>query len=395
MNYSAPTIVLHRGKERSLLRRHPWIFSGAIDRVEGEPASGDVVRVLSGDGAFLGWASFSPESSIRARVMSFDENRPVTDDLVRERVTASIDYRSPLTHTDAIRLIFSESDQLPGLIVDRYGEFLVCQFLSAGIEPWREVVLDALEERLAPRGIYERSDADVREKEGLIPTTGTLRGEEPPPAIEIREGTVKFLVDVRKGHKTGFYLDQRENRTTLGLLSPGRTVLNCFAYTGGFGITAAAAGASMVTNIDVSSDALELASANARLNGIEPDRFTTVEADVFHKLREYRDRGLAFELIIMDPPKFAESRRHLDAACRGYKDINLLAIKLLVPGGILMTFSCSGAIELPLFQKVVADAALDAGRHGRILRTLDQPADHPVSLTMPESRYLKGLVVQV
>jgi 23S rRNA (cytosine1962-C5)-methyltransferase len=392
MNYE---LFLHPGKERSLLRRHPWIFSGAIDRVEGEPGAGAIVRVLSGDGAFLGWASFSPESSIRARVMSFDENRPVTADLVRERVEASISNRSPLTPTDAIRLVFSESDQLPGLIVDRYGDFLVCQFLSAGIEPWRDVVLDALEERLAPRGIYERSDADVREKEGLVSTTGTLRGEKPPETIEIHEGTLKFLVDVRKGHKTGFYLDQRENRTALGLLSSGRSVLNCFAYTGGFGIAAAVAGASMVTSIDVSAGALELATANARLNGIEPERFSTVEADVFHKLREYRDRGLSFDLIIMDPPKFADSRRHVDAACRGYKDINLLGIKLLNPGGILMTFSCSGAIELPLFQKVVADAALDAGRHGRILRTLDQPADHPISLAMPESRYLKGLIVQV
>jgi 23S rRNA (cytosine1962-C5)-methyltransferase len=392
MNYE---LILHPGKERSLLRRHPWIFSGAIDRVEGEPEAGTIVRVLSGDGTFLGWAAFSPESSIRARVMSFDENRPVTADLVRERVEASIDNRAPLTGTDAIRLVFSESDQLPGLIVDRYGDFLVCQFLSAGIEPWREVILDTLEERLSPRGIYERSDSDVRGREGLPPATGPLRGEAPPETIEIHEGALKFLVDVRKGHKTGFYIDQRENRATLGLLSPGRAVLNCFAYTGGFGIAAAVAGASMVTSIDVSTDALELAAANARLNGIEPERFRTVEADVFHKLREYRDRGLSFDLIIMDPPKFAESRRHVDAACRGYKDINLLAIKLLVPGGILMTFSCSGAIELPLFQKVVADAALDAGRHGRILRTLDQPADHPVSLTMPESRYLKGLVVQV
>lgn len=388
-------LIISRGREKSLLRRHPWVFSGAIASVSGSPGPGDPVRVESSDGGFLGWGWYSPESKIRARIVSFDDDRPIDTELVRDRIRSSVERRAPLSTTDSMRLVFSESDELPGLIVDRYGDWLVCQFLGAGTEAWKETILDALESILSPRGIYERSDADVRTREGLEPRKGLLRGEEPPELIEIHESMTRYLVDVREGHKTGFYLDQRENRAAVALFSRGKRVLNAFSYTGGFGIAAAVGGAESVLNVDLSAPALAIAQQTARINRIEPDRFETVEADVFKQLRLHRDRAEQFDLIILDPPKFAESKRTVDQACRGYKDINLIALKLLAEGGLLFTFSCSGAIDPLLFQKVVAGAAVDAKRHARILRTLDQPSDHPISLSMPESRYLKGLIVQV
>ncbi|MDX1582223.1 MAG: class I SAM-dependent rRNA methyltransferase [Thermoanaerobaculia bacterium] len=389
------TLTIRKGREKSLQRRHPWVFSGAVASVSDSPSPGESVRVVSSDGKFFGWGMYSPASKIRVRIASFDEDRPIDEGLIRARVRDAVESRSPLSTTDAMRLVFSESDELPGLIADRYGDFLVCQFLTAGAETWKETIADELDALLSPEGIFERSDSDVRSKEGLEPRTGVLRGKEPPELVEIQEAMTKYYVDVRNGHKTGFYLDQRENRAAVALFSRGRRALNCFSYSGGFGIAAASGGAESVVNVDVSGPALELARENAKLNRIEPERFETVEADVFEHLRLLRDRGDTFDLIVLDPPKFAESRRTVDKACRGYKDINLLAFKLLGSGGLLFTFSCSGAIDAPLFQKVVAGAAVDAKRHARILRTLDQPSDHPVSLAMPEGRYLKGLIVQV
>ncbi len=289
----------------------------------------------------------------------------------------------------------AESDGLPGLHVDRYGEFLVVQILSAGIEKWRDEIVTALVDAVAPRGIYERSDADVREKEGLEPRTGPMMGEEPPELVEIVEGACRFLVDVRRGHKTGFYLDQRENRLRVGDAAPGREILNAFAYTGAFAVHALVAGAARVTNVETSGDALELASRNAERNGIDPARVEHVEGDVFKMLRRYRDEARTFDVVILDPPKFAESKAILDRAARGYKDINLLALKLLRPGGTLFTFSCSGLMPPDLFQKIVADAALDARRDAWIVRRLAQAPDHPVALTFPEAGYLKGLEVRV
>lgn len=389
------TLTIQNGRDTAIRRRHPWVFSGAVARVSGDPASGETVRIVDSEGDFLGWGAYSPESKIRARIASFSEEEPLDAAFIRDRIRAAVERRSIVESTDGMRLVFSESDQLPGLIVDRYGDWLVAQFLSAGAEAWRETIVDALDEVIAPRGIYERSDVDVRDKEGLPPRTGLLRGEEPPDLIEIREFDARYLVDVRTGHKTGFYLDQRDNRAAVARLCRGRRVLNCFAYTGGFGIAAAVGGATEVVNVDVSASALAIAGRSAQLNGIGADRFTTVEADVFKYLRTLRDRAESFDVIILDPPKFAESKRTVDQACRGYKDINLLGLKLLREGGLLFTFSCSGAVDADLFQKVVAGAAVDASRHARILRSLDQPADHPVALSMPESRYLKGLIVQV
>lgn len=295
----------------------------------------------------------------------------------------------------ACRLINAEADLLSGLIVDKYGDYLVAQFLSAGVERWKSGIVKGLEAVLRPEGIYERSDAEVRLKEGLSLQTGLLAGEEPPEFIEIQEGGYRFLVDVRRGHKTGFYLDQAENRKIVAEYAQNRQILNCFSYTGGFSVAALKAGAERVVNLDTSGDALELASRNIQLNGLDLNRCENLQEDVFSCLRTFRDRGISFDMIILDPPKFAENQHQLEKAARGYKDINLLACKLLRPGGLLVTFSCSGLVSTELFQKIVADAALDAHRQARIQRRLFQSCDHAVLLSFPEGQYLKGLVCEV
>jgi 23S rRNA (cytosine1962-C5)-methyltransferase len=292
----------------------------------------------------------------------------------------------------AVRLVNAESDGLPGLVVDRYADFMVCQFLSAGMEHWKEEIVKALEELLPVAGIYERSDVATREKEGLATVVGLLSGAEPPELVEIEEGPLRFLVDVKRGHKTGFYLDQRDNRAMVPEFSQGEEVLNCFSYSGGFGLRALKGGAEGLTNIDASAEAVGLVQENMGLNRLDSGKCENLTGDVFHLLRKFRDQGRSFGVIILDPPKFAESGSQVDGACRGYKDINLLAFKLLKPGGVLFTFSCSGHVGLPLFQKIVADAALDAGRDAQIIRYLGQAADHPIGLPFPEGQYLKGFI---
>lgn len=388
-------IVLKRGREKSVLRRHPWIFSGAIARVEGRPGTGETVDILAAEGALLARGAYSPESQISVRVLSFDPREEVSADLVGARVARAVEARLPLLGGDGpagVRLVNAESDGLPGVVVDRYGAFLVVQFLSAGAEYWKDAVV-AHAIRLAPcAGVYERSDVDVREKERLPKRAGRIAGEEPPDLVEIEEGALRFLVDVRRGHKTGFYLDQRENRAMVAPFARGAEVLNCFSYTGGFGVAALAAGASRVTNVDSSAGALELASRNVALNGLDESRTENVEGDAFSVLRTFRDEGRAFDLVVLDPPKFADSQSRLMRAARGYKDINLLAFELLKPGGVLFTFSCSGLVSPELFQKIVADAALDAGCDAQIVRRLSQATDHPTLLSFPEGSYLKGLI---
>jgi 23S rRNA (cytosine1962-C5)-methyltransferase len=386
-------IILKPGREKSLLRRHPWVFSGAIKTQEGSLHAGETVDVLSSDRKWLGRGAYSPQSQIRVRIWSFEPDQEISSDFFRRQLNRAIALRKNLEHAySAYRLINAESDGLPGLIADRYGEFIVCQLLSVGAEAWKKEIVAYLAELLSPTGIYERSDVDVRKKEGLDLRTGTLFGKEPPELIEIQEGHIRFLVDLRSGHKTGFYLDQRDNRRIISEFAKGAQVLNCFAYSGGFGIFASAADAEEVIHIDASSSALEIARKNAELNSLDMTKITFSETDVFQSLRRFRDSGRSFDLIILDPPKFAESQSQLDRACRGYKDINLLAFKLLKPGGILMTFSCSGLMMPELFQKIVADAALDAGCEAQIIRRLSQAEDHPVSLNFPEGHYLKGLV---
>ena len=393
-----PTLHLKPGREKSLLRRHPWIFSGSVDRLEGEAQPGETVQVAAAGGTPLALAAYSPHSQIAARVWTFDPGARVDADFFRQRLTQALQLRRQLAAslaTTAYRLVNAEADGLPGVIVDQYGEFLVCQFLSAGAEAHRQELVAALQELVPCAGIYERSEATVRAKEGLEPRVGLLWGAEPPAQIEIAEGACRFLVEVRGGHKTGFYLDQRDNRRLLAQYAQGREVLNCFAYTGAFGIWALRGGAVKVTNVEESAVALELSSRHTELNGLDADKLENVEGDVFKVLRQYRDGRRSFDLIVLDPPKFAESQHQLDRACRGYKDINLLALKLLRPGGVLFTFSCSGQVGLDLFQKVVADAALDAGREVQFLQRLGQAADHPVRGSFPEAGYLKGLVCRV
>ena len=388
-----PSLILKPGREKSLLRHHPWVFSGAIDRLEGSLTSGETVDVFSSHGEFLARAAFSPSSQIRARVWSF-KDEPVNDEFFRQRIQAAINFRSNVSlpiNSDACRLIYAESDGLPGLIVDRYAETLVVQFLSAGVEIFRQSIADLLLELTGLSQIFERSDADVRELEGLPARLGPLRGN-PPEKCIISENDLQFHVDLVGGHKTGFYLDQHLNRQRVRMLSTDRDVLDCFCYTGGFTLNALAARARSVLSVDASADALALCRENVTLNHLPADRHNLLEGDVFQLLRKFRDESRSFDLIMLDPPKFAPTSAQAEKAARGYKDINLLGFKLLRPGGLLVTFSCSGGVDAVLFQSIVASAALDAGVQARIVEHLFQAPDHPVALNFPEGAYLKGLV---
>ncbi|MEW6665141.1 MAG: class I SAM-dependent methyltransferase [Thermodesulfobacteriota bacterium] len=393
-----PSVHLKPGREKSLLRRHPWVFSGAIDHVDGAPVPGDTVEIRSADGGPLGLGAFSPRSQITVRMWTFEPEEELSAGFFRNRLASAVETRRALALLEprgACRLVNAESDGLPGLIVDRYAGFLVCQFLAAGVEHWKREIVVGLQDLLAPTGIYERSDAGIRAKEGLRPSSGVLLGSDPPDLVQIEEGPCRFAVDIRRGQKTGFYLDQRENRALLPNYAAGAEVLNCFAYTGAFGIWALKGGAKSILHVESSSDALGLARHHAQLNDLATDASEYRAGDVFQVLREYRDAGRRFDLIVLDPPKFVDTQAQLERGSRGYKDINLLAFSLLRPGGTLFTFSCSGRMPTDLFQKIVADAALDAGRNAQILRRLSQAADHPTSLAFPEGTYLKGLLVRV
>ncbi|MCL1921256.1 MAG: class I SAM-dependent methyltransferase [Kiritimatiellaeota bacterium] len=387
------TVTLHPKREFSLQRRHPWVFSGAIAHIDGDPQKGGTVRVLSSDGTVLGVGAFSPESQIRIRMWCFEE-REINAAFIAERLGAAIGGRATLLGenvTNAYRLVNAEADGLPGLVVDRYGDWLVCQFTTVGAERWKAEIVEALRALVPCEGIYERSDIDVREHEGLPPSTGVLAGGPPPDRVEIVEHGCRYRVDVREGHKTGFYLDQRDNRALVKRFANGCDVLNAFSYTGGFGIAAVAAGAASVTHVDISEPALALARENTTLNTCHAEASTFIQGNVFEVLRTFRDAGRSFDLIVLDPPKFADSRGSLMKATRGYKDINLLGMKLLRPGGLLATFSCSGVMTAEMFHKVVSDAAVDAKRDLQIIKRLQQSEDHPEGLCFAEGLYLKGL----
>jgi 23S rRNA (cytosine1962-C5)-methyltransferase len=392
------TVRLKAGREKSLLRRHPWVFAGAIDSLEGSPQDGDTVKLESQGGDFLAWGACSLHSQIRVRVWSWQADERVDTSFFRQRLAQAISARRELVppeRSNALRLVHGESDGLPGLIVDRYDRTLVAQFLSSGAERWKETLADLLLELTGAERLYERSDVEVRRLEGLAEHSGVLRGDAPPPRLEIHENSLKFWVDIAHGHKTGHYLDQRDNRLRLMQLAGGKRMLDCFAYTGGFTAHALAGGAEAVLAVDSSGEALELARENLKLNDLPFGRVEWLEGDVFQVLRGLRDRGRNFDLIVLDPPKFAPTAAHAEKAARGYKDINLLAFKLLSPGGLLFTFSCSGGVSAELFQKIVAGAALDAGVEAQIINTLHPGPDHPVGLGFPEGTYLKGLLVRV
>jgi 23S rRNA (cytosine1962-C5)-methyltransferase len=392
---SRAAVYLKKQREKSLRRRHPWIFSGAVERIVGNPASGEAVPVRSHTGEFLAQAAWSPASQIRLRVWTFDESKTVDAMLIGERLERALESRraSGLIDDGACRLVFSESDELPGLIVDRYGDWLVCQFLSAGIEFWRGAVISHLERLLDPRGIYERSDAAVRRKEGLAPAAGVLCGDAPPPRIELELDGLRMPFDLAHGQKTGGYLDQRRNRLRVASLARGRRVLDAYAYTGGFGLQCLKAGAAEVTFVDSSATALESASAAAERNGLAA-RCRFIRADVAETLRVLRDDGSRFDLIVLDPPKFVQTAEQLTRGCRAYKDINRLAFEILSGDGILASFSCSGHVDAALLQKVISQAAIDAGRDAKIVERLGQPADHPVALNFPEAGYLNGYLLR-
>jgi len=402
-----PRVILAPQRDVSVRRRHPWLFSGAIKRVEGAPQGGGpqpgaLVAVHSFEGTFLAWGHYSAASQIRARLFAWDErDAPDTADFWRARLERAIAARQPLLAdgtTTACRLVNAESDGIPGLVVDRYGDVVVVQYLSAGADARRELFNELLVELLHPVTLYERSDVDVREKERLEPREGLLYGEEPPDVVEIVENGLRFGVDVRHGHKTGFYLDQRDNRALLRTAVAQRsapTVLNVFAYTGGFAVYALAGGVSAVTNVDTSAEALRVGRENLARNGFAEANVEDTEGDAFTVLRELNSQKRTFDVVILDPPKFAFTKRDVKSAARGYKDINMQALRLLNPGGLLFTFSCSGAISADLFQKIVFGAALDVKRDVQIVGRMTQSSDHPVALTFPEGEYLKGLACRV
>ena len=387
-------IRLREGKDRSLLRRHPWVFEGSI--AKGKADAGETVRVEAADGRFLCWASFSPESLIRVRAWSFDEQERIDAAFFERRIAAAIALRARMPiDSDAVRLIHGEADGLPGLIVDRYGDTLSAQFLSAGTERWKQTIADQLLAQTGLTRLYERSDANVRTLEGLAPVTGWLRGEGPTKTV-ISENTWKLSLDVAEGHKTGYYLDQRDNRRKFAeaVRQYGcQSVLNCFSYTGGFSVAALAGGASEVISVDSSGPALERATAHVALNGFDPARHTALDADVNHTLRDLLRQGRRFDAIVLDPPKFAPTAAHAERAARAYKDINRLGLMLLNPGGLLFTFSCSGGVGPELFHKIVAGAGIDAGADGLILDRVGATPDHPQTIYFPEGEYLKGLLI--
>ncbi len=391
-------LFLAKGREKSLLRRHPWVFSGAVQRVEGKALSGETIDILDSQGKWLARGAYSPESQIRARVWTFQQDEEVNIDFFIRRLQQAQSWRDWVAQRDGLdgyRLIAGESDGLPGITIDRFQNFLVLQLLSAGAEYQRPALLSALQHCYPECSIYDRSDVAVRKKEGLPLAQGPVLGDLPPELLPITEHGMKLLVDIQQGHKTGFYLDQRDSRLAARNYSAGRRVLNCFSYTGAFAVSALMGGCAQVISVDTSQAALDIARQNVELNKLDLNKAEFVRDDVFQLLRNYRAQGEKFDLIIMDPPKFVENKNQLASACRGYKDINMLALQLLNPGGILLSFSCSGLMPTDLFQKILADAAVDTGRDVQFIEQFRQAADHPVIATYPEGLYLKGFACRV
>ncbi len=391
-------VYLKPGREKSINQRHPWIYSGAIQKVDGNPKGGETVNILNSRGEFLARGAYSHESKIQIRIWTWDSEQEIDRDYLYRILELAITKRKNsinLQNTNACRLVHGESDHFPGLIVDRYNDILVMQCLSYGVEYWRETIVECLLKLTGSAGIYERSDVDVRTLEGLVHRSGKIIGDTPFSDVTISENGLNYYVDVEHGQKTGFFLDQRQNRLAVRQLAQGKQVLDCFCYTGGFAISALAGDAQSVTGLDSSVEAIEVGKKHVSLNHLDQNKVNWINGDVFVVLRGMRDRDQKFDMIILDPPKFASSVSQVEKAARGYKDINLLAMKLLRPGGYLVTFSCSGSVSADLFQKIIAGAALDAGVNAQIVAQLHQAEDHPILLSFPEGAYLKGLVLRI
>ncbi|RZJ88422.1 MAG: class I SAM-dependent rRNA methyltransferase [Chryseobacterium sp.] len=391
-------VILKKGKEKAVHQKHPWIFSGAIDKVKGAPENGDVVTVLAADKSFLAYGYYNAQSRVAVRLLEWDEERTIDKDWYAEKLHKAIASRAHVlnsTDTDTCRLVFSEADYLPGLIVDQYADFLSLQILSSGIENVKSDIIEILRAALNPKGIFDKSDATARDHENLEAAQGLLWGELPPEFIAVKENGIQYHINIVNGQKSGFYCDQRDNRQILAEYTKDKNVLDCFCYSGGFSLNSLRHGASHVTSVDSSALALETLQHNIELNGFSPAQNTSVQADVNKQLRKFREEGQLFDVVVLDPPKYAPSRSALDRAARAYKDLNRLGMALLPPGGLLATFSCSGAVDIETFKQIIAWAALDAGREVQIVKQFNQPEDHPVRISFPEGEYLKGLLLRV
>ena len=390
-------IILKKGKEKAAVLRHPWIFSGALDKIKGKPANGEIVAVWSASQEFLAYGYFNDQSRVALRLMEWNQDVVIDEAWYTQKLKEAIASRTHLLNdnTNTCRLVFSEADLLPGLIVDKYADFLSVQILSAGIETVKETIINILRSLLNPKGIFDKSDAGARKHENLDATQGLLWGEEPPEFIEVKENGVVYHINIADGQKSGFYCDQRDNREILAAYTKGKTVLDCFCYSGGFTLNSLKAGASHVTSVDSSALAIETLKHNLSLNGFADTMQTSVQSDVNKQLRVFKDENQKFDVVVLDPPKYAPSRSALDRAARAYKDLNRLGMLLLQPGGILATYSCSGAVDMETFKQIIAWAALDAGREVQIIKQFHQPEDHPIRMSFPEGEYLKGLLLRV
>jgi len=391
-------VILKKGKEKAVLQRHPWLFSGAIERVKGKPANGDIVRLLSDKGDFMAYGFYNSQSRVAMRLLEWDEAVEINEDWFRKKVAVAVASRSGVLEngkTNTCRLIFSEADYLPGLIVDKYADYLAVQVLTSGIERNMPVIIDELQKLLKPKGIFDKSDASSRAHEGLETTNQVLAGEHPPEIVEVLENNVVYGINIAEGQKSGFYCDQRDNRLITALHAKGKKVLDCFSYTGGFTLNALKNDASSVTSVDSSALAIDTLKKNISLNKLDTSKHNAVQSDVNKQLRALREQGEKFDIVVLDPPKYAPSRSALNKATRAYKDLNRLGMLLLEKGGLLATFSCSGAMDIDTFKQVLAWAALDAGKEVQFIYQYCQPEDHPVRASFPEGEYLKGLLCRV
>jgi 23S rRNA (cytosine1962-C5)-methyltransferase len=391
-------VFLKKGKEKAVLQRHPWVFSGAIDRVKGKPANGDIVKLLDAQNRFMAYGFYNDQSRVALRLLEWDEETAVDDNWFRQKVATAVESREYVLRsgqTNTCRLIFSEADYLPGLIVDKYADHLSVQILTSGIQNNITVIIDELQRLLQPKGIYDKSDASSRAHEGLETTNEVLAGNPPPEIVQVMENGITYGINIAEGQKSGFYCDQRDNRHLLAAYVQDKKVLDCFCYTGGFTLNSLKLGAASVTSVDSSALAIDTLRQNIELNGLDANKFTAIQSDVNKQLRRFKEEGQFFDVIVLDPPKYAPSRSALDRASRAYKDLNRIAMLLLNKGGLLATFSCSGAMDIDNFKQVLAWAALDAGKQVQFIYQFCQPEDHPVRASFPEGEYLKGLLCRV